>query len=289
MAVAAAALHESGGPTTLTVGAVPDGQFLKRSGSTIVGDPGGGGAPTGADYLVKTADAGLSAERVVTDTPTVTWDWATGGQAKAAVPDASTTAKGVVELATSAETTAGLAVQASDTRLSNARTPTAHAASHQPGASDTILGVHRSQAISYISGTGTAGADATAQAVKTVVLPANTLTQLGDRIRIRVYWRGDTGAAITALLTVNGVAGSNTTDLGTATLQLNEVWLHYIDSTHANVFEQELGAVGSLSAINVAGFAWTSAQNITVSQDNAVANHIIVFALVVDVLPLGVV
>lgn len=43
----------------------------------------GGGAPTTADYLVKTADAGLSAERVVTDTATITWDWATGGQAKA--------------------------------------------------------------------------------------------------------------------------------------------------------------------------------------------------------------
>lgn len=40
--------------------------------------------------------------------------------------NASTTATGVVELATSAETTAGLAVQASDTRLSDARTPTAH-------------------------------------------------------------------------------------------------------------------------------------------------------------------
>lgn len=44
---------------------------------------GGGGAPTTADYLVKTADAGLSAERVVTDTATVTWDFTTPGQAKA--------------------------------------------------------------------------------------------------------------------------------------------------------------------------------------------------------------
>ncbi len=41
------------------------------------------GAPTTADYLVKTANAGLSAERVVTDTSTVTWDWGTAGQAKA--------------------------------------------------------------------------------------------------------------------------------------------------------------------------------------------------------------
>jgi hypothetical protein len=39
---------------------------------------------------------------------------------------ATTSVSGVVELATSAETTAGLAVQASDSRLSDARTPTSH-------------------------------------------------------------------------------------------------------------------------------------------------------------------
>lgn len=44
---------------------------------------GGAGAPTSADYLVKTANGGLSAERVVTDTSTITWDWGTAGQAKA--------------------------------------------------------------------------------------------------------------------------------------------------------------------------------------------------------------
>lgn len=44
---------------------------------------GGSGAPATADYLVKTANAGLSAELVVTDTATVTWDWSTPGQAKA--------------------------------------------------------------------------------------------------------------------------------------------------------------------------------------------------------------
>lgn len=85
---------------------------------------GGGGAPTTAEYLVGASDGTLSAERVVTDTATVTWDLATAGQAKASVPAATTSAAGVVELATSAETTAGLAVQASDTRLSDARTPT---------------------------------------------------------------------------------------------------------------------------------------------------------------------
>lgn len=43
----------------------------------------GGGAPASADYLVRTANAGLSAELVVTDTATVTWDFSTPGQAKA--------------------------------------------------------------------------------------------------------------------------------------------------------------------------------------------------------------
>jgi hypothetical protein len=49
------------------------------------GGGGGSGAPTDADYLVKTANAGLSAERAVTDTPTVSWDWSTSGQAKAQI------------------------------------------------------------------------------------------------------------------------------------------------------------------------------------------------------------
>ena len=39
-------------------------------------------APNDADYLVKTAHASLSAERVVTDTASITVDWATAGQAK---------------------------------------------------------------------------------------------------------------------------------------------------------------------------------------------------------------
>jgi len=49
---------------------------------------------------------------------------------------ATESATGVVELATSAETDAGKAVQASDTRLTNARTPTAHAATHVNGTDD---------------------------------------------------------------------------------------------------------------------------------------------------------
>jgi len=50
---------------------------------------GGGGAPTDAEYIVGAVHAGLSAERVVTDTPTIAWDLGTVGQAKANIPAAT--------------------------------------------------------------------------------------------------------------------------------------------------------------------------------------------------------
>lgn len=187
-----------------------DGTTLKArlSDGSTVSLGGGSGAPTTVDYLVKTASANLSAERVVTDTTTITWDWSTSGQAKASAvlgsggalayadtsaftrsllddPDAATvrstlglvigtnvqawdadldayaalTGTGYVKRtgAGTASTTAsvpwadvsstpttlagyGIAdgVTTSDARLSDARTPTAHAASHKNGGSDEI-------------------------------------------------------------------------------------------------------------------------------------------------------
>jgi len=43
---------------------------------------GGGGAPTDATYIVQTANATLTQERVATDTATIEWDFGTAGQAK---------------------------------------------------------------------------------------------------------------------------------------------------------------------------------------------------------------
>lgn len=81
-----------GDMVSLTTGAVG---LYTWNGSAWVGPlgtgGGGGGAPTAAEYLVGALDGALSNERLVTDTPTVTWDLATPGQAKAGVPDAGIT------------------------------------------------------------------------------------------------------------------------------------------------------------------------------------------------------
>lgn len=64
---------------------------------TIVG---GGGGVTDAEYLTAAAHAGLSAERVTTDTSTITWDHTVGGQAKANVPNNSITFAKMQDVAT---------------------------------------------------------------------------------------------------------------------------------------------------------------------------------------------
>ncbi len=152
------------------------------------------------------------------------------------------------------------------------------------------LGAQHPLANTYVSATGTAGSDNTAQDVKTVVIPAGTLTQVNDRIRIRVYWKGDTGAAITSTVKVNGVTIATSVDVGGVNLFTDQAWLHYIDASTANIIESgSHPATGANSAVNVAGFDWASDQNVVVSQDAVVNNHIIVFAIFLDVMPKGVV
>lgn len=52
------------------------------------------------------------------------------------IDDATTTTKGIVELATDGESSSGVVVQGNDSRLSDARTPTTHASSHTDGTDD---------------------------------------------------------------------------------------------------------------------------------------------------------
>jgi hypothetical protein len=53
-------LRETGGPTNLTLASIPDGQYLKRSGSTIIGDTVSGGVGVHAETISSwTLDSGL--------------------------------------------------------------------------------------------------------------------------------------------------------------------------------------------------------------------------------------
>lgn len=64
----------AGANVILTTNAANDEITISSTGG------GGGGAPINADYLVKTANATLTAERVVTDSTSITANWSTAGQ-----------------------------------------------------------------------------------------------------------------------------------------------------------------------------------------------------------------
>jgi hypothetical protein len=70
-----AALLVQGANVTLT--------YNDAANTLTVAAAGGGGAPIGAEYITSTTDATLTAERVLTDTATITWDRTTAGQIKA--------------------------------------------------------------------------------------------------------------------------------------------------------------------------------------------------------------
>lgn len=95
-------------------------------------------APVNADYLVKTAHADLSAERVVTDTATIAWDWSTGGQAKA-----QTVAAGVLaQLLTVDGTTSGLDADLLDGQHGSFYAPVSTGVVGPASATDTAVALY---------------------------------------------------------------------------------------------------------------------------------------------------
>lgn len=152
-------------------------------------------------------------------------------------------------------------------------------------------GGHLSTTATYVSSTGTAGTANTAMTVLTRTLAANVMTQVGDRLRIRTYFFANTASPIVAATKVGPAASEVTTadvsHSGGSASGLTECWLHYIDNTHANIIEQEVGALGALTAINVAGFTWNAQQNIIITQTAVAGNYITVYGVFVDVLPKG--
>jgi hypothetical protein len=123
-----------GTPNTRTV-------FVESAVPGPPGPPGPSGLPDPGSngIVVRTAPNTTAARSLAAGTNvSVTNGDGVSGNPTVNVPDASTTTKGAVELATDGESAAGLAVQANDSRLSNSRTPTAHASTHVTGGTDKI-------------------------------------------------------------------------------------------------------------------------------------------------------
>ncbi len=86
-----AAIHETTGPTKLTIGSVADGQFLKRVGTTLVGAAGGGGSTPGAaivrgPFPVAFDDPGLNDSYAITAVDIIGQTFTIAGSHVAAFP-----------------------------------------------------------------------------------------------------------------------------------------------------------------------------------------------------------
>ena len=207
LAAKAAATHthslsqiEQGGATT--------GQVIKWSGTTwapAADDSSAAGAPTNADYLVRTANGSLSAERVVGDSTSVAANWNTSGAVTferaaltgdvtaSANSNATTIAAGAVtatKLADAAVTGAKIAASAvGSTQIAASAVTTDKLASSVYAGSGSLSTVARSDhghSLSALSGTILLGAAGTAQ----LPTPADT-TQTAT-----IQWVPGTGWSI---------------------------------------------------------------------------------------------
>lgn len=147
---------------------------------------------------------------------------------------------------------------------------------------------------SYVSATGTAGADNTAQIVKSLTLKANSMNALGRGIRVCVFFTSSAATVITTVLRL-GTAGTTADQTIAATGAINGSSGVYLT---ADVLFSAAGTIhafgaafnnlaGTLAATVLNANASTNIANgsdmiISVGQSAAVATHITVYAIRVE-------
>lgn len=222
------------------------------------GGGGGGLADPGANGIVIRTAENVTTARAVIGGNGVTVDNGTGVAANitVSVANASTSTLGIVQLATSGQTDAGVAVQGNDARLSNARTPTAHATTHTNG-TDDIQDATASQK----------GLMTAAYATKLDGIPANATNNAGTVTSVAVS--GSDG------LEVDG--GSPITTSGTIALGVNAVAMRAFlnvanNATNNTGTVTSVNADGGTTGLSFSGGPVTSSGTLTLSGVLAIAN-----------------
>lgn len=180
---------------------------------------------------------------------------------------ATTSATGVVELATDGETASGVVVQGNDARLSNARTPSAHAASHEDGGGDEL-----ELAQSQITGLVT---DLAAKQPLDADLTAIAgVTSASDRLP---YFTGSGTADVTPL---TGAARSLLDDSDAATQRAT---LGLAIGTDVQAYDADLTAFAALAAPTSTVVGISDTQTLTNKTIDGASNDISNISLTGDV------